>query len=194
MAVLVKKEYDIITFKNGQEFRNWLSKNHAISHGVWIKMFKKTSGIESIDHKEAIIEGFCYGWIDGQSKGLDDKSWLQKFTPRGKKSMWSKINVEHVERLTKEGKMHEAGLAQVKAAKADGRWDQAYDSPANMVIPEDFLKALAKDKKAEAFFNTLNKTNKFAIGFRLQTAKKPETRERRMKVILEMMANEKKFY
>lgn len=194
MAGLEKKEYEIISFKNSEEFRKWLHKNHASSPGVWIKMFKKATGIESINHKEAIIEGLCYGWIDGQSKGLDDKSWLQKFTPRRAKSIWSKINTEHVQRLIDEGKMQPSGLAQVEAAKADGRWQQAYDSPTNMEVPEDFLKELKKDKKAEAFFNTLNKTNRFAIAFRLQTAKKPETRERRMKAILEMMANEKKFY
>lgn len=189
-----KKELEIVIFKTQAEFHKWLHKNYDTSPGIWIKMYKKATNIPSINHQEAILEGLCYGWIDGQSKGLDDKSWLQKFTPRRPRSIWSKINTEHVQRLIDEGKMQPAGMAQVEAAKADGRWQQAYDSPSTMEVPADFLKEISKNKKAEAFFKTLNKTNRFAIAFRLQTAKKPETRERRMKVLLEMMAEGKKIY
>jgi uncharacterized protein YdeI (YjbR/CyaY-like superfamily) len=125
---------------------------------------------------------------------LDDKSWLQKYTPRRSKSMWSKINREHVARLVKEKRMQPAGLKEVEAAKNDGRWEAAYDSPKNMEVPADFLKELKKDKKAFEFFKTLNKTNIYAIAWRLQTAKKPETRQKRMKVLLEMMKDNKKIH
>ena len=124
----------------------------------------------------------------------DDLSYLQKFTPRRKRSIWSKRNIEHVERLISEGRMQPAGLRQIEAAKADGRWDQAYDSPANMEVPADFLEELSKDPAAKAFFDTLNKTNLYAIGWRLQTAKKPETRAKRMKAILEMLSKGEKFH
>ena len=139
-------------------------------------------------------EALCFGWIDGQAKSYDEKSYLQKYTPRRKRSIWSKRNTKKVEQLIKVGKMHSSGLAEIEAAKADGRWAQAYDSPANMKIPDDFIKELSKKPKALAFFKTLNKTNTFSITWRLQTAKKPETRERRMKVIVEMLEQGKKFH
>lgn len=135
-----------------------------------------------------------FGWIDGQAKPFDDRSWLQKFTPRRPRSGWSKLNTRHVERLVKTGAMTPAGMEAVKAAKADGRWKAAYDSPSNALPPEDFLKELGKNKKAKAFFETLNKANVYAIVYRLQTAKKPETREKRMKLILAMLAGGKAFH
>ena len=158
------------------------------------KYKKKNSGYPTVTYKEAVDEALCFGWIDGQSQSLDELAYLQRFTPRRAKSIWSKINTEHVARLVKEGKMDPAGLAQVEAAKKDGRWQKAYSSPANMKIPDDFLKELEKQPKAKAFFKTLSKTNLYAIGYRLETAKKPETRERRMKIILEMLNNEEKFH
>jgi uncharacterized protein YdeI (YjbR/CyaY-like superfamily) len=136
----------------------------------------------------------CYGWIDGQKKAYDEQAWLQKFCPRGAKSIWSKVNTGHVERLINEGRMRPAGLKTVEKAKADGSWEKAYDSPGKLTIPEDFLKELSKNKKAEAFFMGLNKTNLFSIGFRLQTAKKQETREKRMKEIIEMLEKGEKFH
>jgi uncharacterized protein YdeI (YjbR/CyaY-like superfamily) len=139
-------------------------------------------------------QALCYGWIDGQKKAYDEYSWLQKFTPRRAQSGWSKINTEHAERLIKNGQMQQAGLEAVEAAKADGRWQTAYDSPRNASVPEDFLKALAKNKKAKAFFETLNKANIYSIVYRLQTAKKPETREKRMQLILAMMDRGEKFH
>ena len=189
-----KPEYEIMSFQKQEEFRKWLHKNHTNAPGIWIKLYKKATGIETVTHDTALDEALCYGWIDGQVKAGDDMYWLQKFTPRRKRSMWSKRNIEHIVRLTKEGKMQPAGLKEVEEAKADGRWEQAYDAPSEMKIPEDFMKELRKNKKALAFFETLNKSNTFAIGFRLQTAKKPETRERRMKVILDMLAEGKKFH
>jgi len=193
-AKKIHDEYPIIPFENQELWRNWLEQNHDKVDGVWIKIYKKASGITSVTHAGALEEALCFGWIDGQANKYDEVSYLQKFTPRRAKSIWSKRNIDLVKRLEKEGKMESAGLEQVKAAKADGRWEKAYDSPSNMTMPDDFLQELAKDKKAQAFFETLNKTNTYAIGWRLQTAKKPETRQKRMKMILEMLANEEKFH
>jgi uncharacterized protein YdeI (YjbR/CyaY-like superfamily) len=147
----------------------------------------------TISYLEALDEALCYGWIDGQRKAYDDKAFLQKFCPRREKSIWSKINIGHVERLINNGRMRTAGLKAIEKAKADGRWEKAYDSPSKMTIPEDFLKELSKNKKAEDFFMGLNKTNLFTIGFRLQTAKKQETREKRMIEIIEKLAKGEKF-
>jgi len=190
----IHDEYPIIPFENQELWRNWLEQNHDKVDGVWIRIYKKASGVTSVTHAGALEEALCFGWIDGQANKYDEVSYLQKFTPRRAKSIWSKRNINFVKRLEKAGKMEPAGLEQVKAAKADGRWEKAYDSPSNMTMPDDFLQELAKDKKAQAFFETLNKTNTYAIGWRLQTAKKPETRQKRMKMILEMLANEEKFH
>lgn len=187
-------ESDIIFFNTQKKWRNWLLKNHSKSDGVWLQLYKKDTGVKSINHDITLDEALCFGWIDGQAKKFDDESYLQKFTPRRKKSLWSKRNVDKVEQLIKEGKMHPAGLKEIEAAKADGRWYKAFDSPANIRIPDDFLKELSKKPKALAFFKTLNKTNTFSITWRLQTAKKPETRERRMKAIIGMLEEGKKFH
>jgi len=182
------------TFKSSADFRQWLAQNHAASSGIWLRFFKKASGEESLTYAQALDQALCYGWIDGQKKPFDQQSWLQRFTPRRPKSAWSKINTEHVARLTKDGVMMAAGLKAVAAAKADGRWQAAYASQRNAGPPEDFLKELSKNKKAMAFFETLNKANVYAIVYRLATAKKPETRAKRMKTILAMMAQGKKFH
>lgn len=187
-------EYKIIAFKTQREFSSWLKKNHDKSDGIWLQLFKKNSGVESITYAEAVEESLCYGWIDSLVHKHDEKSYIQKFTPRRSKSMWSKINIGHIERLTKEGRMKESGLKEVERAKADGRWQKAYDSPTNMKVPEDFLKEISKNKKAKEFFETLNKSNKFYIAFQLHNAKKPETRERRLKKFIEMMERGEKLY
>ncbi len=187
MAAKTTKEYEIVEFKTPQDFSKWLKKNHATADGVWARLYKKDTGIPSMNAQQGIDEVLCYGWIDGQSKSYDEKSWLQKYTPRRARSMWSKRNRENVGRLIKEGRMQPAGLAEIERAKQDGRWDAAYDSPATMTIPEDFKKAVEKSKKAQATFDTLSKSSLYAIAWRLQTAKKPETRERRFKVLLEML-------
>jgi len=189
-----KPDYEIISFKTAKELEKWLAKNHASSKGIWLRLFKKESREKSVTYNETIDEMLCYGWIDGQVKKYDDRSWIRKFTPRGPKSIWSKKNTDHIERLTKLGKMKASGLSEVEKAKADGRWVKAYDSPTEMKMPEDFMKALSKNKAAKVFFESLNKANKYAIGWRLQTAKKPETREKRMKIILQMMIDQKKFH
>jgi len=190
----MKKDVPIKAFISAKVFQTWLATNHTKSDGIWLQIFKKDSGAKTITYAEALDVALCYGWIDGQQNSYDESSWLQKFTPRRSKSVWSKRNTEHIARIIKTGKMKSAGLKEVELAKADGRWARAYDSPSNMKIPEDFLQALAKNKKAEAFFKTLNKANTYAIAWRLQTAKKPETRERRMKALLKMMAKEEKLH
>lgn len=190
----VSKTIPIKAFSNSQKWREWLEKNHGASNGVWLRIFKKDSRKKTVIHDEALDEALCFGWIDGQRNSHDEVSFLQKFTPRRARSIWSKRNREKVGRLIEEGRMTPAGLKEMERAKSDGRWDRAYDSPKNMEVPADFLKELKKDKKAYAFFKTLNKTNKFAIAFRLHTAKKEETRERRMKTFLTMLANGEKLH
>ena len=188
------KELQIMSFESAKYWERWLARNHESSNGVWLEIQKQGSGRPSLTYAEALDVALCYGWIDGQKKPNDDRSWLQRFTRRGPKSRWSKKNTEHVKRLTKAGKMQPSGLAAVESAKKDGLWETAYDSQGNATIPEDFLEALGRDKKAEAFFKSLNKANLYSITYRLQTAKKPETREKRMREILEMMAKGKKFH
>jgi uncharacterized protein YdeI (YjbR/CyaY-like superfamily) len=177
-----------------QSWSTWLEKNQAKSDGVWLRIYKKDSGKKTVTYAEALDEALCYGWIDGQKKAYDAESFLQKFTPRRPKSMWSKRNREHVMRLIKEKRMTNAGRAEIAAAKKDGRWVQAYDAPSTMTIPEDFLKVLKKDKKAYEFFKTLNKANTYGIAWRLQTATKPETRAKRMESLLAMMKEGKKLH
>jgi uncharacterized protein YdeI (YjbR/CyaY-like superfamily) len=181
-------------FATSAEFRAWLAENHTTATEIGIVLHKKASRKPTMTWSEAVDQALCFGWIDGQKKPFDAQSWLQRFTPRRPKSAWSKINTGHVARLTKAGTMTAAGLAAVAAAKADGRWQAAYASQRNAGPPDDFLKELGKNKKAKAFFETLNKANVYAIVYRLQTAKKPETRARRMEVILAMMAQGKKFH
>lgn len=189
-----KDDLPIIEFESAAEWEKWLAENHAQPAGIWLRIFKKSSNMLSVTYAEALDEALCYGWIDGQKNKYDDESWLQKFTPRRGKSIWSKINTQHVERLNTAGKIQPAGLAEIEAAKADGRWQQAYDSHWNMTVPEDFLRVLDKNLEAKAFFETLNKTNVYSIVFRLQTAKRAETREKRMKAILEMLSSGEKFH
>jgi uncharacterized protein YdeI (YjbR/CyaY-like superfamily) len=185
---------DILRFETAAEFRGWMEKNHAAAEGIWLRYFKKTSGEKTVSYAEALDVALCFGWIDGQMKPFDEGSWLQRYTPRRPKSQWSKRNTLHVERLTKAGVMTAAGLKAVEAAKADGRWQAAYSSPGTAAPPEDFLKELARNKKARAFFASLNKANVYAIVYRLQTARKPETRAKRMQLILNMMRQGKKFH
>jgi uncharacterized protein YdeI (YjbR/CyaY-like superfamily) len=189
-----KTDLPILSFKSQKDWANWLAKNHAKSNGIWLRLFKKDSGVATVTYAEALDEALCCGWIDGQLDKYDEKSWLRKFTPRRPKSVWSKMNIEHVNRLVDAGKMKPPGLKEVEAAKADGRWGRAYDSPSAMQIPEDFLKELSKDKKAKAFFETLNKANTYAIAWRLQTAQKPETRAKRMQAILAMLKRGEKLH
>jgi uncharacterized protein YdeI (YjbR/CyaY-like superfamily) len=185
---------DILSFRSSIDFRQWLEKTHRQPDGVWLRIYKKDSGVATVTYAEALDQALCFGWIDGQKKPYDKQSWLQKFTPRRPKSGWSKINTQHAERLIQSGAMTSAGLREVNAAKADGRWKAAYDSFSNARVPDDFLKALARNKRAQAFFQTLNKTNLYSVAYRLQTAKKPETREKRMRAIIAQLARGEKFH
>jgi len=189
-----KNELPVISFESPMEWEQWLEINHTNVNGIWLQFFKKGSSVPSVTYEQALDEALCYGWIDGQKKTYDERSYLIKFTPRRAKSIWSKKNIEHIARLHKQGKMKPRGIKEAELAKADGRWEQAYDSPSNMKMPDDFLQRLSKNKKAKAFFETLNKANTYAIAWRLQTAKKPETREKRMQQLLEMMAQGKKIH
>lgn len=188
------KDLPIHLFSSQEEFEDWLFKNHASSQGVWLQMYKKAAKRTSINYDQALDVALCYGWIDGQANSYNTDSYLQKFTPRRARSIWSKRNTEHVARLIKLGKMKPAGLAEIERAKADGRWEKAYDAQSTSKIPDDFLKALEKNKKAKAFFATLNKTNLYSIAWRLQTAKKSETRTKRMGAIIAMLEKGEKFH
>jgi uncharacterized protein YdeI (YjbR/CyaY-like superfamily) len=170
------------------EWEQWLEINHSISDGIWLQIFKKGSGTPSVVYAEALDEALCYGWIDGQLKPGDKNYYLQRFTPRRARSTWSKRNIQHVERLEKAGKMKPSGWKVIEAAKADGRWDNAYDAPGSMTIPEKLIEELSKVPQSLAFFESLNKMNKYAIVWRYQSAKNPELRNKRLKAILEKLA------
>ncbi len=187
-------EYPILAFVTPQKWETWLQANHAKADGLRLQLFKKDSGKKSITYAQALDEALCYGWIDGQKRSLDAESWVQIFTPRRARSIWSKRNQEHVARLIAEKRMQPAGQAAINAAKKDGRWAKAYDSPKTMVVPADFLKAVKADKKAAAMFATLNKANTYAIAWRLQTAKKPETRAKRFALLLAMLQKGEKLH
>jgi uncharacterized protein YdeI (YjbR/CyaY-like superfamily) len=189
-----KSDLQIVSFNSPTDFDNWLELNRINTKGIWVRFFRKNSGITSITYDEALDVALCYGWIDGQVKKHDENSYLQKFTPRRPKSMWSKRNVDHITRLETEGRMKPSGMIEVEKAKKDGRWESAYDSQGKMVVPVDFIELLSKNKKAFDFFESLNKTNKYSIGWRLQTAKNPETREKRIMEIINMMNKGEKFH
>ncbi|MDB4939934.1 MAG: bacteriocin-protection protein YdeI/OmpD-associated family [Candidatus Doudnabacteria bacterium] len=187
-------EYTIKAFKDTETWRKWLIKNHSKTNGLWMQVYKKDSGIVSVSYQEALEQALCFGWIDGQKKTYDKLSYIQKFTPRRSKSLWSKRNIELISKLIKEGLMTPAGLEEVTRAKSDGRWDAAYDKPSQMVVPDYFLKELRKYPKALQFFNTLNKTNTYAIAWRLVTAKTEQTRKRRQDKLLAMLQAGKKIH
>jgi uncharacterized protein YdeI (YjbR/CyaY-like superfamily) len=182
------------SFRSSKELRAWLTKEHARAGGLLLRIYKKDSGVPSVTYAQALDQALCFGWIDGQKLPFDADSWVQKFTPRRVKSGWSKKNVAHVDRLGQEGQMMPAGLKEVEAAKADGRWATAYDSPANATMPPEFVKELARNTKAKQFYATLNKANLYSIAYRLQTAKRSETKIKRIKLIIEMLARGEKFH
>ncbi len=187
-------DYPTLPFESKKKWSAWLAKEHDKSAGVWLKLAKKDSGIQSITYEEALDVALCYGWIDGQKKGFDEKYWLQKFTPRGKKSIWSKINTEKAERLIASGDMKPAGLRAIEAAKLDGRWDAAYASQKNISVPQDFQAALDMNQKAKAFFETLKSSERYSFLFRIHQAKKPETRARRIQQSIEMLEKHQKIH
>jgi uncharacterized protein YdeI (YjbR/CyaY-like superfamily) len=189
-----RKDLPIELFERQQDWEAWLEEHHANSAGLWLRLAKKGSGIQSLSYAEALEVALCYGWIDGQKKSYDESSWLQKFTPRGPKSIWSKINREKAQQLIESGKMRPAGLKAIESAKGDGRWDAAYDSQRSAEVPTDFQAALDSNPEAQAFFATLNRVNRYAILFRIQTAKKPETRAKRIEQFIGMLERHEKLY
>jgi uncharacterized protein YdeI (YjbR/CyaY-like superfamily) len=188
------KERPIILFATSDDWEKWLKENETQSPGLWLRLAKKGSGIPSITYQEALDVALCYGWIDGQKKTYDEKSWLQKFTPRGPKSMWSKINREKVQTLIDNGKMQPSGLRAMESAQKDGRWDAAYDSQSRAAVPEDFQAALDASPEAKSFFATLNSVNRYAILFRIQQPKKAETRAKRIQEFIRMLEQHEKIY
>ena len=180
-------ELPIVPFESKKKFLEWLAKNHDKSAGVWLKLAKKATGIPSVTYAEALDVALCYGWIDGQKGSFDEQYFLQKFTPRRPKSIWSKINVEKAEQFIASGDMKPAGLKAIDAAKQDGRWAAAYESQKNISVPEDFQSALEKNKKARAFFESLTSARRYSFLFRVTTAKKAETREKRIRQFVEML-------
>jgi uncharacterized protein YdeI (YjbR/CyaY-like superfamily) len=173
-------------------WERWLEQHHADARGVWLKFAKKSTGVTTVNYAEALEVALCFGWIDGQVARFDETYYLQRFTPRTKRSKWSKINCEHVARLTKQGRMRPAGAAAVEAAQADGRWEAAYDSPSRITVPEDLQQALHANPKALAFFEQLDRQNRYAILYRTQDAKRPETRARRIAGFVEMLEQGRK--
>jgi uncharacterized protein YdeI (YjbR/CyaY-like superfamily) len=182
------------SFKDAASFYNWLGKNHDKDDEVWIKIHKVDSGLKSITPKEAIDVVLCWGWIDGLRKGFDDKSFLQRYSPRKKTSVWSQINVDNVARLIKEGRMTEHGLAHVEAAKADGRWDRAYKSGKDMKIPADLQAAIDAEPKAKAILAQLSEQNRFALAFRTHNMKTQTGRKRKIETLVAMLKRGETIY
>ena len=178
----------VIHFASREAWEAWLDVNHATTPGLWLKFAKKGSGVPSVVYPEAVEAALCYGWIDGQAASFDDTYSLQRFTPRTRRSKWSKINTERALRLIEAGRMQPAGLAAIQQAQADGRWEQAYDSPRNATVPDDLQRALDENPAAAVFFAELTGSNRYAVLYRIQDAKKSETRARRIQQFVEKLA------
>lgn len=189
-----KPELRILPFPSVGEWEAWLEKHHASSDGLWIKFARKGSGIETVSYVEALDVALCYGWIDGQARGLDDEYWLQRFTPRRSRSRWSKVNREKVAKLIEAGKMKPAGLREVERARADGRWDAAYEPQRSATVPDDLRRELEGNDAARECFETLDGANRYAILYHIADAKRPETRARRIEKFVAMLAERKKPY
>jgi len=184
----------LVLFESQQEWEGWLDAHHAQPQGVWLKIAKKGAQVSSVSYADALDGALCYGWIDAQKKPYDDTFWLQKFTPRRPKSVWSKVNTGKAMRLIEAGTMKPAGLREVDAAKQDGRWEAAYEPQSNLTIPDDFQVELDRHPQAKAFFDTLNKVNRYAMCHRIATAKKAETRKARIDKFIAMLAKGEKLY
>jgi uncharacterized protein YdeI (YjbR/CyaY-like superfamily) len=194
MAPVVVDPEKIRAFKDAESFYKWLAKHHDKADEIWIKIHKADSGLKSITPKEAIDVVLCWGWIDGQRKGFDDRSFLQRYSPRGKKSTWSQINVDNVARLIKEGRMTEHGLRHVEAAKADGRWDRAYKSGKDMKIPADLQKAIDAEPKAKAMLAKLSAQNRFSLAFRVHNMKTEAGRKKKIETFVAMLKRGETIY
>jgi uncharacterized protein YdeI (YjbR/CyaY-like superfamily) len=177
----------VLFFASKVELETWLEENHACVEGLWLKIAKTGSGVESVDYAEALELALCFGWIDSQKRGFDEAFFLQRFTPRRPRGKWSQINRRKAEELIAAGAMRPAGLAEVEAAKADGRWDAAYAGQRAATVPDDLERELQRNRAAGEFFATLDSANRYAILYRLQEAKKPETREKRLRKFIAML-------
>lgn len=184
----------VVSFESTDAWDAWLTAHAADSPGLWLKIAKKGSAGRSISYSDALDVALCHGWIDGQKGRLDDEYWLQRFTPRKPGSKWSKINTERAAALIESGRMRPAGLREVERAQGDGRWEQAYESQSRVTVPEDLARALAANQRARAFFATLDSTNRYAILYRIGTAKRPETRAKRIDAFVAMLSEHKKIY
>jgi uncharacterized protein YdeI (YjbR/CyaY-like superfamily) len=184
----------VLSFETQHDLEAWLNEHHVDTKGIWLKIAKKEARTPSVSYAEALDSALCYGWIDGQKASFDDKYWLQKFTQRGARSIWSKVNCGKAEALIVEGRMQPAGLRQVEIAKSDGRWERAYESQSKITIPEDFQSELDKNQVAKDFFDTLDSANRYAFLFRIHTAKKSETRSARIQKFVEMLAQQQKLH
>ncbi|WP_416061427.1 YdeI/OmpD-associated family protein [Rhodococcus indonesiensis] len=187
-------ELPVEYFPDRESFATWLREHHTDSPGIWVKLAKKGSAHPSVSYAEVVEELLCHGWIDSQARRLDDDFRLQRITPRRVRSPWSQRNRELVERLEAEGRLSAAGAAEVARARADGRWERAYAGQATAQVPQDFLDALADNPAARAFYDTLDGRNRFAIAYRLQAAKRPETRARRIETFVQQLAEGRRFH
>jgi len=181
-------------FPSQKAWEAWLEKNHRKSDGLWLRLAKKNSRMQSVSYREALEVALCYGWIDGQKMGESEQTWLQRFLPRSARSIWSKINRESALALIESGRMHSAGLEAIESAKKNGRWESAYDSPRAADVPEDLQEALDANPRARDFFRSLDKANRYAVLFRIQTVKKAETRSRKIREFVEMLARNEKIH
>ncbi|SDN28004.1 Uncharacterized conserved protein YdeI, YjbR/CyaY-like superfamily, DUF1801 family [Fictibacillus solisalsi] len=191
---MAKEELEAVWFESQQSLEKWLEEHHDSSPGIRIHIAKKNSGKATPSYAEAVESALCYGWIDSRKEKYDDQTWLQRFTPRGPKSIWSKVNKEKAEELLTAGRMRPPGLRAIEMAKENGLWENAYSPQSEKTLPVDFQKALDQRPNAKTYFETLNSQNRYAILFRLQTAKKPETRMKRMNQFLEMLEKGEKIY
>jgi uncharacterized protein YdeI (YjbR/CyaY-like superfamily) len=193
-AMDAKNGLPILSFASQDDWETWLDAHHQTSKGLWLKIAKKDSGIDSVNYAEALDVALCHGWIDGQKGAFDDTFWLQKFTPRGPRSKWSKINVDKALALIDAKRMKPAGLAAVEQARSDGRWEQAYDSQSRATVPEDLQRELDKNPEAAKFFATLDSANRYAVLYRIHEARKPETRARRIEKFVGMLNRNEKLH
>ena len=184
----------VMTFESTDAWDTWLAAHHADSPGLWLKIAKKGAAGRTVSYSDALDVALCHGWIDGQKGRHDDEYWLQRFTPRKPGGNWSKINTERAAALIASGRMRPAGLREVERAQADGRWEQAYESQSRVTVPEDLARALAANERARAFFATLDSANRYAILYRIGTAKKPETRAKRIDTFVTMLSEHKKIH
>jgi len=181
------EELPIIHFESAEAWEAWLTEHHASAPGLWLKMAKKDSGVDSVSYAEAVEVGLCYGWIDSQGKGLDETFHLQRFTPRKARSKWSRINRERATALMEQGRMQPAGLREVERAREDGRWDRAYEPQSTAAVPEDFQRALEEHPRAREFFAGLSASQRYAFLFRIHDARRPETRARRIEQFVALL-------